>query len=49
MVRINLFDPVRKAIYGTATPREIAEVSLAAFGFTLGVVALFFGVTYILG
>jgi hypothetical protein len=49
MVRINLFDPLRPVIYGTATAREIIEVSLAAFGFTLGVIALFVGVTYIFG
>lgn len=49
MVRINLFDPLRPVIYGTATAREIIEVSLAAFGFTLAVSAVFFAVTSLLG
>jgi hypothetical protein len=49
MVRINLFDPVRPVTYGTATAREIVEVCLAAFGFTLAVIALFLGVTRLLG
>jgi hypothetical protein len=49
MVRINLFDPVRPVIYGTATAREIIEVCLVAFGFTLAVSAVFFAVTHLLG
>ena len=46
MVKINLFDPVRPSIYGTASPREILEVCLAAFGFCLAVIALFVAVTF---
>jgi len=48
MMRINLLDPVKRDIYGTATPKEILEVCLVAFLFclTLGLIAV--GVAYLL-
>ena len=33
LMRVNLFDPWRKPIYGTATAKDILEVSLASLGF----------------
>jgi hypothetical protein len=41
MVRVNLFDPVRRSIYGTATPKGILEVCCFALVFcvAMGVMA----------
>ena len=48
MMRINLLDPVKRDIYGTATPKEILEVCLVAvlFCVVMGLIAV--GVAYLL-
>jgi hypothetical protein len=48
LVRVNLFDPWRKPIYGTATAQDVLQVCLGALLFCVvaGVVTL--GVTHLL-
>ena len=48
LVRVNLFDPWRRPIYGTATAQDIVQVSLGALLFCglAGVVT--WGVTHLL-
>lgn len=42
MIRIDLFNPVRPSVYGTATTKDIMHVSLAALGLAavIGVISL---------
>ena len=48
MMRINLFDPVQPSKYGTATPREILEVCLAALLCCAAMSLITIGLVYLL-
>jgi hypothetical protein len=48
LVRVNLFDPWRKPIYGTATAQDIVQVCLGALLFCGAVGAVTWGITYLL-
>ena len=48
MVRINLLDPVKRDIYGTATPKDILEVCLVAALFCVAMSLITVGVAYLL-
>lgn len=44
MMRVNLFDPWRPNLYGTATPGDIFSVSTMALLFCSGMALLTYGV-----
>ena len=48
MVRIDLFHPVERSVYGTATAMDILYVCLAALFFCAAVAAVFFVTVYAL-
>ena len=48
MMRINLLDPVRQDIYGTATPKDILEVCLVAVLFCVAMGLIAVGAAYLL-
>jgi hypothetical protein len=48
MIRVNLFDPLRPSIYGTATGRDILSVCCAAALFCLAMALIPFGVVQVL-
>ena len=48
MVRIDLFHPVERSVYGTATAMDILQVCLAALLFCAAAAAVFSVVVYAL-
>jgi hypothetical protein len=48
MIRVNLFDPLRPSLYGTATPGDIFSVSTMALLFCAGMSLLTYGVVSVL-
>jgi hypothetical protein len=48
MVRIDLFHPVERSVYGTATAMDIFQVCLAALLFCAAAAAVFFVAVYAL-
>jgi hypothetical protein len=48
MVRIDLFHPVERSVYGTATAMDILHVCLAALLFCADAAAVFSVVAYVL-
>jgi|GEM_PF-2882777 len=48
LVRVNLFDPVKAPIYGTATARDILEVFLVALLFCAFVGLVVLGLVHLL-
>jgi len=48
MVRVNLFDPWRPTLYGTATVGDIFSVSTVAVLFCAGMAVLTYGIVSVL-